>query len=153
VNTCHQGKPLVNTQKEQFSDEWVTVEHAAHPLRGQKFRVVPIMGRQQEPNQVLIELPGGERRCMPIDWTNRRAVRVYPAGVRFPVEILQELREKLDGMEKATSMAEKSKGDSHGQGKNQRVAADDRRTAPASDNTAGADVVAADTGTGWGGER
>jgi hypothetical protein len=110
---------------------------------------VPFLGRQQDETRLLVELSDGERRFVPVAWTDRQAVRDYPAGVKFPIETLLALREKLDNLDETHTMTGKKKGASHERRTSQPVAADDGRTAVAGDCDTGADAA----GTGQGGGR
>jgi hypothetical protein len=88
------GKSLVNTQKEQPKEERVQIVHAAHPLCGQRVRVVPVLGRQQGTAQILVELPNGERRFVPVEWTDCSVLRIYPEGCIFRKVFPREMKVK-----------------------------------------------------------
>ena len=72
------------------------ITHAAHPLRGRSFKVVPLCGGKPDPTQILIELPNGERRFVPEAWTDLVGQVDYPSGACFVPERLVILRQRLD---------------------------------------------------------
>ena len=56
-------------------------------------------GRWQDTSQVLVELPDGERRYIPTSWTDLAAQSVYPHGMRFPLEQLVAVCQRLAEMQ------------------------------------------------------
>ena len=71
--------------------------HPAHPLQGQSF---PIIQHQRKDNLHLIEiqLADGERRFIPLDWTDQIPSVVALPGARFLLTNLLSLRQRLDGL-------------------------------------------------------
>src|SRR3990172_1861853 len=81
------GSNVHNNQKAQPGTE-VTIVHATHPYHGQKVRVVPRMGRRQTTGEIRVALPTGEKRTIPVAWTDQGEQEEYPDGVYFPVRNL-----------------------------------------------------------------
>ncbi len=75
----------------------VRIIHPAHPLRGQSF---PIVQHQRKDNLHLIEiqLADGERRFIPLDWTDQIPSVVALPGAHFLLANLLSLRQRLDGL-------------------------------------------------------
>ncbi|MDR3576145.1 MAG: hypothetical protein P4L50_19940, partial [Anaerolineaceae bacterium] len=93
------GRSSLNTQSKQ-PEQYVKIIHGAHPLRGQSVLVVVQQGRYQDTNQLLIELLNGKRCYIPVSWTDLGGLPEYPDGVRFVVEKLIQLRQRLDVLQK-----------------------------------------------------
>jgi hypothetical protein len=92
------GKSSPDTPSQQ-PDQRVRITHAAHALRGVLCLVISPAGRWQDPTQILIELPNGERRFIPISWSDLSTEPVYPEGMRFPLERLVVLQQRLEAMQ------------------------------------------------------
>ena len=75
----------------------VRIIHPAHPLRGQSFPIIQHQ-RKDNPHLIEIQLTGGERRFIPLDWTDRKLSVVAPSGARFLLANLLSLRQRLDGL-------------------------------------------------------
>jgi hypothetical protein len=74
----------------------VRITHAAHPLKGVVCPVISPAGRWQDPTQILVELPEGERRFIPVSWTDLSIQVAFPEGMRFPLEQLIALNQLLE---------------------------------------------------------
>lgn len=74
----------------------VQIVHPTHPLRGQRLRVLPMVGGKADTSQILIALPGGGQQLIPIEWTDQVDYPRYPPGLYFPFERLVLLRQRLD---------------------------------------------------------
>jgi hypothetical protein len=74
----------------------VRITHPAHPLCGQSFEVLPQNGGRPDPSYVLVMLPNGERRFIPLAWTDQTTQVNYPPGACFLPERLLVLRQRLD---------------------------------------------------------
>jgi hypothetical protein len=116
-----------------------------------------MQGWRQDKTQVLIELPGGERRLIPIEWTDWGQIDSYPQGIRFPVEQLlhvlemyEQLQAKLGG---GSKMAAEVEGGSHGSRKANLVAANDGGAETTRACHPGADALEADGERSGRGER
>lgn len=73
------------------------ITHPAHPLRGQAFPVVPHQ-KQKNPDLTEIELADGERRFIPLAWTDQAPPMVTVSDARFLPAKLLSLRQQLDGL-------------------------------------------------------
>ena len=71
----------------------VTLLHPTHPLRGQTFPVL-----HQSSDEVLIQLPSGQQRFIPLDWTDQVVPPATPAGMRFLLEHLVSLCQRVDAL-------------------------------------------------------
>lgn len=71
------------------------ITHPAHPWRGRTF---PVVQHQQHRNIHLIEiqLDDGERRFIPLEWTDRAEPLVTLPGVRFILANLLVLCQRID---------------------------------------------------------
>ena len=71
--------------------------HPTHPLRGQAF---PIVQEQHKGNGHFLEiqLPDGERRLVPLDWTDQVPRPAKLPGARFLLANLLSLRQRLDAL-------------------------------------------------------
>ena len=71
--------------------------HPTHPLRGQSF---PVVQQQHRDNIPLIEiqLPDGECRLIPLDWTDQIPQLAMLPGARFLLANLLSLRQRLDAL-------------------------------------------------------
>jgi hypothetical protein len=78
--------------------EWVKITHPAHPLRGKTFEVISEVGRVQKGQEILIELENGERRTIPLDWTERKQAPESSPGVRFDLDHLMLLRRRVSAL-------------------------------------------------------
>ena len=74
----------------------VRITHPAHPLRGRSFPVVQRQRRGQNTELVKIQLEDGERRLIPLDWTDQAPPVVTLPGARFLIANLISLRQRLD---------------------------------------------------------
>ena len=61
-------------------------------------RVISPARGSQDPAHILIELANGERRFIPVAWTNLKTQPDYPPGIRFKLEQLADLRQQVDRM-------------------------------------------------------
>jgi hypothetical protein len=76
---------------------YVCITHPAHPLRGQSFPIIADQ-KQKNPDLIEIQLTDGERRFMPLAWTDQvPPLEVWPE-VRFLPTKLLILRQQLDGL-------------------------------------------------------
>jgi hypothetical protein len=73
----------------------VRITHPAHPLQGQSFSVMQHQ-IQKDPHVIEIQLPDGERRFVPLDWTDRAPPVVTVPGARFLLANLLAVRQRLD---------------------------------------------------------
>jgi len=75
----------------------VRIIHPAHPLREQSFPVLHQGG--EKGNQLLkIQLPDGECRFIPLDWTDQASSTVHRPGARFLIANLLTLRQRLNAL-------------------------------------------------------
>ena len=120
-------------------------------------QVVGRKGRKQANDEIWIELPTGEQRSVPVEWTDQGEREEYPEGVYFPVRNLQQLQEALERLKTEREqgmMAEEEGGNSHDTGRSSRLAGNASRKAAASDRDPGANAAAGDSGqAGRRGER
>ncbi len=75
----------------------VRITHPAHPLRGQSFPAVQHQ-KQKNIHSIEIQLADGERRCIPLEWTDQALPTVTLPGGRFLLANLFLLRQRLDGL-------------------------------------------------------
>jgi hypothetical protein len=75
----------------------VRITHPAHPLRGQSFPTVQHR-RQENSHLIEIQLADGERRFIPLEWTDQALPTVTLPGSRFLLANLLSLRRRLDGI-------------------------------------------------------
>jgi hypothetical protein len=61
-------------------------------------RIISPARGAQDPAHILIELANGERRFIPVAWTNLKTQPDYPPGMRFKLEQLVDLRQQIDRM-------------------------------------------------------
>lgn len=124
------------------------ITHPAHPLRGQSF---PIIQHQQQKNPHLIEiqLADGERRFIPLVWTDQRPPVVTLPGARFLLSNLLLLRQQLDGLlpllEEPSTLSQKdnqTEGGSDELPHPVHLAGSDRGSTSASGRHSGADIAA-----------
>ena len=73
------------------------ITHPAHPLRGQSFPRVPHK-KQKNPRLTEIQLADGERRFIPLDWTDQASPVITLPDARFLPANLLALRKQLDGL-------------------------------------------------------
>lgn len=65
-------------------------------MRGQTFAISSFLGGKPDSDGVLIELPNGERRLIPLAWTDLLPQTEYPPQTCFLPEYLVKLRQRLD---------------------------------------------------------
>ncbi len=108
------------------------------------------------PSYILIALPDGERRFIPLAWTDQVAQVNYPRGACFVPERLLELRQQLDSLlvgvgEKAMLQAQsnehKEQKESHGNHRTDPLGATESRTAGPHYRPSGADPAEASEST------
>ena len=73
------------------------ITHPAHPLRGQSFPIIQAK-KQKNSDLIQIELADGERRSIPLDWTDQVSPVITVPGTRFLPTKLLLLRQQLDGL-------------------------------------------------------
>jgi hypothetical protein len=73
----------------------IRITHPTHPLCGQSFEVLPQNGGRPDPSYILVALPDGERRFIPVAWTDQAVQVSYPPGACFLPERLLALRQRL----------------------------------------------------------
>jgi len=73
----------------------VRITHPIHPLRGQSFPVVPHQ-TQKDTHVIEIQLAGGERRFVPLDWTDRAPPVVTVPGARFLLANLLSVCQRVE---------------------------------------------------------
>jgi len=76
---------------------YVRIIHPAHPLRGQSFPITQHQ-RKDNPHLIEIQLADGERRFIPLDWTDQIPSVVALPGSRFLLANLLSLHQRLDGL-------------------------------------------------------
>jgi hypothetical protein len=109
--------------------------------------VISRRGRKQRRGEIWVELPGGEQRTIPIEWTDQAGDRPYPEGVCFPIEKLLELVKVLGEIEeeqRRSIMAEGEGGRSHDTERDCELARNAVGEAPADHRGVGGDT---DTGS------
>jgi hypothetical protein len=126
----------------------VCITHPAHPLRGQSF---PIIHHQKQKNPHLIEihLADGERRSIPLEWTDQLPPVVTLPGACFLLSNLlllrQQLNEFLSLIEEPSTLSQKdnqTKGGSDELPPPIYLAGPDRGSTGASGRHSGADIAA-----------
>lgn len=73
------------------------ITHPAHPLRGRSFPIIQHQ-KQKNPHLIKIQLADGERRSIPLEWTDQQPPVVTLPGARFLLTNLLLLRKQLDGL-------------------------------------------------------
>lgn len=126
----------------------VRITHPAHPLRGQSFPIIPHQ-KQKNPHLIEIQLADGERRFIPLDWTDQVPPVVILPDVRFLLTNLLLLRKQLDGLlpliEEASTLPQKdnqTEGGSDELPQPVHLAGPDRGSTSASRSHSGADIAA-----------
>lgn len=73
----------------------VRITHPTHPLRGQSFATVQHQ-RQENGSLFEIQLANGERRLIPVDWTDQIPPLVTLPEARFLLANLLSVRQRVD---------------------------------------------------------
>lgn len=106
------------------------------------------MGPRQTIGEIRVELPTGEQRTIPVEWTDQGEQEEYPEGVYFPVRNLQQLKEVLERLKAEQEkgiMAKDEGGSSHDTGRGSQLAGNANGKAAASDCDPGANVAGRDS--------
>ena len=95
----NQATPPSRSQKTQLKahSDYVRITHPAHPLRGQSFPIISHQ-KQKNPHLIEIQLADGERRFIPLDWTDQVLPVITLPDVRFLLTNLLLLRKQLNGL-------------------------------------------------------
>lgn len=64
------GSDERNAYSRKVRNESVVITHPCHPYAGQRLDVLHFRLKGQS-RSVLVELPNGEPRCVPLSWTDR----------------------------------------------------------------------------------
>lgn len=143
----------INTHKETPT---VRITHPTHPLRGQSFSVIHQQHRDNV-ERLEIQLPDGECRLIPLDWTDQVPHMVTLPGTRFLLANLLCLCQRLDALlpsAKESSILPLNKteveGGSDGTHKSGRMVETDRGTACSDPRLAGSNVAPASRPTAGG---
>lgn len=128
--------------------DYVCITHPAHPLRGQSFPIIPHQ-KQKNPHLIEIQLADGERRFIPLAWTDQVPPVVTLPDARFLLTNLLLLRKQLDGLlpliEKPSTLSQKDnqiEGGSDELPQPIHLVSTDRGSTGAGDSHSGADIAA-----------
>ncbi len=124
------------------------ITHPAHPLRGQSFPIIQHQ-KQKNPHLIEIQLADGERRFIPLEWTDQLPPVVTLPGARFLLSNLLLLRKQLDGLlpliKEPSTLPQKdnqTEGGSDELPQPIHLAGSDRGSTSASGSHSGADIAA-----------